>query len=398
MTVFHVFRGTSLVLLLIILSGTVYSVGYFNELFVVNLLFIIALLVFGKIDRSRLRSFLIFLVISVGIILLNIGFAIEYNIVDYIFLFFRLILSGLAWVLLRNHSVLDLYLKIFRGLLYLSIFGFILSQFNLGSELTFDEYKVSSIFYAHFYSSFTYINGVRLNRNSGIFWEPGLFAVYACFYLYLVLLLKRNLKSSLLASVVILTTISSTGIMVMAIIWSIYFLKNYRRNLLRSFWVSALLVFTFSVAVVSIREKKLESSTKGVSSYGLRTFDVISGLKIIQTNPLTGIGLSKEVYAQEISKLLPVQFRKDKQFMRERGNSNAIIGVFIVYGIPIGLLVLALVYRGFYSITGGGGIFWLWLILASSSPIIFTPFFVFVMINGLSHRSIVPINSKNEYI
>ncbi len=187
-----------------------------------------------------------------------------------------------------------------------------------------------------------------LIRNWGIFREPGVFQIYLNMALLIQLfyLKKVSVKAVIIYIVAIITTYSTTGYFIMALMVMFYFFyKQYRWN------KSKLSIIIFLIASITIIYTQFptalsygwhsvvsklfdlsnESTTARISSFNVNFY-------IFASSPLIGVGINQvnELYPQ-ISMLLNGIMSKD--------NANMIFKNFATFGFVYGMIWLVALWR-----------------------------------------------------
>ena len=144
----------------------------------------------------------------------------------------------------------------------------------------------------HDTASSTYI------RPDGFFYEPGVFQIYLNLYLYLALFELKNGKQAFLATVAVLSTQSTTGIIIALILLGARYFKLLRNANLRlkltvlvlgAIVAAPLVLFAYNNAVNRFTGRAAGSSWA-------REYDLYTGLNVIAHHPLVGIGFDTEQY------------------------------------------------------------------------------------------------------
>lgn len=156
------------------------------------------------------------------------------------------------------------------------------------------------------------IGGIRFYRLQGIFWEPGVFAVYlnlALFY-YFFCIEKKKKAHMVILLIDIFLTLSTTGLCVAAVLAGAHMIERIRgiQSKLMVFMPITILV-AFTVAVIWMKKKNL--SDNAWSSYALRTDDLSNSLKIWKSHFLFGTGFNNTSMFQGT--------------IENRGNSNGLL-------------------------------------------------------------------------
>lgn len=157
----------------------------------------------------------------------------------------------------------------------------------------------------------TIINEHTIARNCGFAWEPGSYAVYLCLGIFINLFISRGGKDNRIRLYVLivatLTTLSTTGYVLLAFIALVYVLnKDLKKILLMLPVMAAVLILLFSLPFMKDKIVKLMSETGGLEeivyqSYGRETPITpqrFSSLKIafidFKNNPVLGLAAHYE--------------------------------------------------------------------------------------------------------
>lgn len=218
------------------------------------------------------------------------------------------------------------------------------------------------------------------NRNSGPFWEPGMYVIFLniIFFYHLFLTKKFPLRKKIVYLVAILTTFSSTGYIALIFIYLAYSLFVSRSNLSVLYILLLLavipLVFQLDFMESKITAQLNEAEAKDSSRFGA----VLLHLRVLSDYPLFGIGTGN--------------MYKVYEYTDARSVANGLSLVFMCFGIPLGLLYYILFYRScartmhIYSHKKylGWIYFLLLLILTFSQDISVRIFYFFLIIWGFT--------------
>lgn len=384
------FFSDILVFNLLLLSGTVFHVGFFtlSYIFAISSTFLF-LLYKSKYRSKEIVLFFYTFSLSIFFFIFNYFFSKSLEFKDYGIVLMQVFLTLLILLVLRNSQIdfkYHLY-RVLKFLVLLSLIGFLLSFFNLGKRVEFGAsgYAANTVFHIFYYYANAQLGFLNFFRNQGIFWEPGLLAIYANIFLYLALFYFEERKAVVLAIICILTTLSTTGIFIMSIQLA-YLIIGKKFNILQKVLVSVILVPIVVVAFLSFTGKKDESLEYNVSSYGLRTFDLYSGTMIAINNPIFGVGLNKEAFLSERDKFIPAEIEIIYDQIEERGSSNSLLMLFCSLGLVCGTLWLYMLFRQ-NVFTTNNRIFFVIVVLGFiSEPLVFTPFFMFLTFTGVQKK------------
>gem|GEM_PF-6429331 len=336
---------TYFVILLILLSGTVYFGLIYRQNMIILLTASCILFLTKRKQIVSKKNLLIFFIISIIFLvnaLINISsmnFILFNNYLAYILIVFSLA------VIVSNISIYEFrknYIIIMLVIGFVSLICFFISQKM--PQYASNFYKIvttksGNIFIASPY--FTWGWNYIFQRNAGMFWEPGAFQGYLNLA---ILFLNDDINSVkkyvliLFFSIIILTTGSTTGYILLPIILLSVFIKNFkyirkhRIKIMAFFIMSTMLLIVYIFNTNNI-DNKFNSDN---GSYLKRSKDTSLTYKVMFDRPFTGYGLSTEA--------------GDKQVMFYNGtggNSSGLIVIGYSFGIPVLLLYLV---RGYFGL------------------------------------------------
>lgn len=239
-------------------------------------------------------------------------------------------------------------------------------------------------YYYSFLHIFNYVfyEPLVFPRIMGVFFEPGVNQIYLNLLLYISLFQKYNTGFAILTSIAVLSTFSTTGLVVMSLVWIVYIVKNWTSINLR-FKIS---VFLLSLVVAPIIIDNITDKFQGASkgSFEARNVDLIIGLKILYDNPLTGIGFNYEKYYQQgdihIDKVRTEIMRFKGPY--ERGSSNSVVRLLFSLGIILSLpFLMGLYYQSIFK--EKLLVFIILILCLSSEALLLFPFFLLIAYNGM---------------
>ena len=272
------------------------------------------------------------------------------------------------------------------------IFSPIMIEFSSYSTYPVNRYSIFGIF--NWFSTFD-VFGIKIWRNQSIFWEPGILQIFMNMLLMLALRNKVGKRYILISIFLILSTFSTTGYFIMALLLMRYMvdLANSRRVSVAVILIGSLGVIISSYALYY--NASLKFSGIHVSSFDLRMYDMRNALNILREYYLTGIGINPAIYLQLTSLYAPIgnsyYTYSVSIFDGIRGNTNSIVMVLINYGIFVGMFYYTLLYRqDIYR--EDRLLFFIIIVIANASvPLIFTHFFIFIALSSIYHNNSKPI-------
>jgi len=180
-----------------------------------------------------------------------------------------------------------------------------------------------------------------LIRNWGVFREPGVYQMYLIFALLLQLFVfpRVNIKSSIIYVIAILTTYSTTGYIVLTVLFMAFFMnksKNQHKERIVLVFVLLTLILgimLFCSDIVSMRWNSVFSKLSDAShgSTAARIASVTVNIRLFFENPLFGVGFNN--LQDEFPHLALAHTG-----VMARDNTNTILIQFAAHGLLYGLI------------------------------------------------------------
>ena len=365
---------------ILLTAGSVYINIFGGEFFYLFILLTSFYLIFKNpiFNRSIFNSLLFSTTVTVFLIILNwliTGLNFSYSI--YPKIVFRLIVINLGIFALVNsrqiHFNLNSFSNSFKIITFHALINFILGFFisdKLFSVST-SDFGVDTFYYLFFYLSTFKVGSVTIFRNQGIFWEPGVLAVFLNIYFFILLFQYRSsIILRILVSFLIISTFSTTGILTMSLMILFFFITDGFKLANVPFFIISILIL-LPIIINNISDK---FSGENEKSFLSRSYDTMVAIDIIKSNPFTGIGLSMDHYLIEQEKYPTF---KSSDINEPRGSTNSILYTLVSLGIPLSLILFfllanqKLIYKKKYIF------FVIMIILLSSEPLILSGFILF---------------------
>ena len=394
---------TILFFLMIISTGGMYFVLNRNIMSICFfVLLVFTIIFFGNQIKKKIfyASVLTFLCIfTLGII--NFFFAIsDQSINKYGFHFLSLIIGIFFIVHFQNNRnekiFLDRFYLVLKIIALHAAVNFILYFFiknNLTDVISRDKDVYKTFFHIFYYmpeKSVVSILNFEFCRNQGLFWEPGILQIYLNMLFFLeAFVFKKSKLFLVLASVLIVTTYSTTGL-ILLLFQSFFYFRNYLKN--KKILALILVILLIPIYLVLSTNVKEKVSGEREASFQKRMFDLTQPFFIALDYPLTGIGLDliqfqkkrQEFYIssnrlQSINSSLGVQAKFETT---EKGSSNSIMFLLACTGFPTTIILLFMFYK--QKIIKSKSYIWLILLTLSviSEPLLLRPFFFLFIISG----------------
>lgn len=178
-------------------------------------------------------------------------------------------------------------------------------------------------------------------RNCGAFWEPGMFAVFLNLAILINIYINRDSvfsRKNIVLITALLTTFSTTGYIVLFLIFISIFILNKKVEWAILYIPIVLIVVLIAYSYVwkmdfmsnKITEQVDEAQYNRTSRFGAAVYH----FEILKESPMTG------VFLNEVAK------DKDVSYENRKVTPNGISFVFLIWGIPAGLLYYVFFYKG----------------------------------------------------
>ena len=380
------------VFLLLLSGGSVPFLLYRKELFFVVLVSFALLLFSKRLSFKELRQ-LVFVLVSITLFLLiNYLFAISEQSIQKVLANLTIMFSATFAVMYFNstnnkNKFTDYLYFALLVVLFHSLTNFFLYPLISGnlSSISNWHYECSSFLKLFFYNPQKYsfdVLGFTMVRNQGLFWEPGVLQVFLNILLFLSLFVRR-FKLSLvgLISFAVLSTLSTTGLLIMILQFVIYSTTVIRKNILLLPIFIALLLGFYTLASLNLSDKILGD---GATSFQVRFFDLVQPVLIAIDNPLTGIGLDDQRYIEVRNRLDYNLWIDGINFdSLEKGATNSIMFFLATAGFPATIFLLWMIYRQTLISNYKKLFFVLMIFSLMTEPLLLKPFFFIFVISGV---------------
>lgn len=204
-------------------------------------------------------------------------------------------------LLYSKKELIESYLRLVSFLAVISLlFYFAINIYGIPSNWMINLVKIGDS-YEQFRSIILYsIRLIDSKRNSGLFWEPSIFASYLVFALQLELFFTEriNKKRTLVFIITIMSTLSTGGLIVLIITVFMWLWRNKKTNYI-AFFFSLFLVFVTWLGIdylekwlLSVNYSlfiKIFDFSKNKSSMS-RIYSIITNVEIWKRSPLLGVG------------------------------------------------------------------------------------------------------------
>ena len=183
--------------------------------------------------------------------------------------------------------------------------------------------------------------GTTLIRTSGIFWEPGAFAIYLvlAIFVQLFILDSPRIKTIILYLIALLFTFSTTGyISASALLLTYIFSERssgVSKRLKRLFIAIIVVVLIISIGAENseLYSKVFGKLTSGTSSATTRYSSIFNGIKVVLDHPIFGVGSQSQDYMAFYVDSVGNQYSNGGYII-----TNTVVGYTVNYGVLFGVL------------------------------------------------------------
>lgn len=176
------------------------------------------------------------------------------------------------------------------------------------------------------------------NRNSGPFWEAGMFVVILDIALFFNLLKGNSLFSykSILLIITIITTFSTTGYIGMFMTISLFVYLNTRSKF-KFIFVPLIILIAYNIFSLDFMGEKIANQIDNADVSGVSRFGaILIHMQLIKEYPLLGIGDGLSTYMS--------------LYTDANSTANGLSLVLVKFGIIVGLLYFVFLFRACISI------------------------------------------------
>lgn len=329
-----------IVILVVLTSGTVFFHVVNGRIFILLLLIfcIILLVKVRKMNKYNLFVFLVILSLLALNTLINLRYEVNYK--ELLILIINIFIAFVVSNSLTDKAYKEKYIRVVSVISLMSIVFFYLSKLISYTRFPFvREYEkfVYSPYHTFLWKTEEWLG--NLDRNCGMFWEPGVFQAHLSLaILFLVENYKRsNLKYIALLVITMITTKSTAGYINLLLIFMILLRKYIKNstNIKKQFYMPFLLIMVLVVFYIIYFSPTIQQKFNMTnSSFIIRSSDLRNSLDILRTYPIFGTGYysSRAAFEQYVRNII--------------NNSSALLFMAYLLGIPIFSTFLAFLLLG----------------------------------------------------
>lgn len=336
---------TFAIIWIILTSGTmVFNIlNMFFSMMVLLAIALVYLFKLGRIKSTNIYTFLALLLFTIISTLIN-GVA---NVVtnDAVILLIRIFSLAVIMGCISDNKFKKVYINTIYIIALISLPCFFITYFNPSFKLPFTFINYKNNFYGTFYYTLGTPSEGIFYRNSGIFWEAGLFQIYLNYALVLLVtdknnLFKNRIRKFIVMSIAVVTTLSTMGFLCygLVVITAIFNRKGKGNKMILMASFLAIIILMVVESSTHIIEGKLIDKSM---SYGSRHDDTIISMLVIKDNPILGVGPINN-HGTIFNSYLTSSYRLTQGNLSK---SNGIGTFCMKFGIPITLIYLLLLYQ-----------------------------------------------------
>lgn len=253
-------------------------------------------------------------------------------------------------------------------------------------SILYDDLEYKSAFFVFNYHEI--VQGVSIFvRPDGFFFEPGVFQIYLNVLLFLAVVKHWSLKQVSLILLAVFCTQSTSGLAIAVLIMSVYVFRFIKTKSIDFVFAFVILLPMALIPIASIVYLNIDEKFSGslIGSSAAREYDLATGLAIIESSPLIGIGFNHRDYLT-LERTLGVNTFAFKSDFEGRSTTNGVLAVLYSLGIPLGLAFIACFFR--QKIFPDRLLFGCILIVALiAEALAFSPFFLIFVFSGISEAN-----------
>ncbi|WP_423607202.1 O-antigen ligase family protein [Sphingomonas sp. MS122] len=231
-------------------------------------------------------------------------------------------------------------------------------------------------------------DSTRFLRPDGFFYEPAVLQIYLNIQLYIALFIFKNRTWGAAALLGVLATQSTTALIVSGGILAVYYVRLLPTATALEKLAGLIVAPVVAIFLTFVAVENFQAKFTGVSvgSTWAREYDAYTGLNVAAHYPLTGIGFGSEQYFQAAMKYgyFETQLNDTHVVNRSQANSNGIVMLLYMMGIPLALVFLFGLFRQRFF-PHKLVFFFIAFTSLIPEPLALNPFFLMLIFSGLLH-------------
>ncbi len=357
----------------------------------VDTLLLLALYIRDRIyiDRSMYQPFLILSLLFVYIAILSRNYE------DMVYILFRGTQFGLAFLIVNYFIVKRVdFIGVLNGVLLLflahGILNFIFinifsSPFTQTTTRLGTNLNTFLIFQCGSKTIDLPLLGVALQRNLGLFGEPGICQIYMNILFFINVFIRKNYRIAVLALIMVVSTFSTVGFIILLIQVFTFLRYDYKlTSLRRELLLLAIVPLLVGMSVLSYFNFKEKFVGQRRGSFDIRVHDIRTALGLVCEYPW-GIGFSTQKHIRMTSK--NSYFVEPRDSEKEAIGTNSIMTVFYSTGVVWGGIIMYCMYKQRLLQVKRPLVFIVLVLSLSSQPLFYNPFFLLFPISAMVDRS-----------
>lgn len=380
------FLQTFIMLLIIISFGGVLFV--FHQI-IIDIFLTLSILTVILLNRYKLSVHLLYACFVFIVFCIIHSLVVQLVITSYLSLVYRFVIAVLTITAFnRNYDTLVYFLiKALKIFCIFSLINFILIHFlpygAFSPMVAESGFFTRTLGYIFNHSAIAILEPIRIMRNCGAFWEPGILQIIGNLLIcYILFEQNHSIKKAWLPILVVITTASTTGYIILGIL----LLMKYRKMItfsLKGFGIILLgIAVILTVGYTSLNKFNNKDKSFEESSSLMRMYDLLMTAKIAIYHWPTGVGYSPDRIT-DLQSINSISL-SGEMVSAERGTTNGTLQIFAYFGLILAPIYFIFVWR--QKIFARRGLFFLvWILALSSEPLIFTSLSWLIFVSGIDN-------------
>ena len=301
------------------------------------------------------------------------------------------------------NEFLSIYLNLMRVLVLISLAVYFLlvlfpSARNACPVTTYSYNLTEPVKYYELIVTHMPLTSWGIERNYGVFWEPGVFQIYINLALLISLFYKKVrllVFDTIVFSIAIITTFSTTGYITILLVF-ICFLLNKKVSISRRFAISGIAIIIFCYILVGLSGEMEDYvfykfvAQEDNSSYVSRMYSILGNVNVALRNPIFGVGYSNsdEALIEYIGRFSAAELHQ----------TNTILNYFATFGLFVGAYVTRLWWKTSRMLGRNSKlavfIFATLFVMLSGENMIASFFFTILMFYGINTHKQLNLNER----
>lgn len=284
----NTFVNFIIVLSVILISKSLYYETYGENIFYLPLFVFLSYLSYVRKIKFH-KWIILYSLFFISLVMINL----ESQYSSIMILLFRLSIGLMLISLIEFERFSKIFSSIILFIGLISLLSIPVIYFNISSPLS-DFVATDSRRLRNFIFFGVTENFITLStyKNSGLWWEPGAFALFVNLAVIFSIINKdMTLKKFILFGIIIFSTGSTTGLIVFLLLsLTMINSKIHKKNILIILFVLPILLFVVYTFFLPIIMEKFDPEGNSIASFLSRYYDVVISLEMLKENILLGYG------------------------------------------------------------------------------------------------------------